>query len=126
MATLAEVLPDLVQELTESLRTSGRNDLAVQLREVEVAHWTHDTSCSAAYIYLRSPRHLNVVEHNIIGVKHGETVPVEHRCWINVDIDNFGRLTGIELLSPDDVPAKPLSASPSGLPVQRTGAKQDA
>jgi uncharacterized protein YuzE len=106
MPTLAEVLPDLVDELAELLQASGRDDLAAQLREVEVTRWTHDTSCDAAYIYLRSPRPLNVVEQNVVGVKHGETVPVEHRRWVNVDTDNFGRMTGIELLSPGDVPAR--------------------
>lgn len=107
MATPADVLPDLVDELAESLRASGRNDLAVQRREVEVARWTHDTSVGTAYIDLRSPRQLNVVEHTIIGVGHGETVPVDHRCCVNVDTDNLGRVTGIELLSPGDVPARP-------------------
>ena len=79
MPTLADVLPDLAEELAAALRASGRDDLAAQLGEVEVDRWTHDTSCNAAYIYLRSPRPLNVVEQNIIGVKHGETVPVKHR-----------------------------------------------
>ena len=106
MPTLADVLPDLVDELAESLRASGRDDLMAQLDEVEVDRWTHDTSCDAAYIYLRSPRPRNVVEQNIISVKHGETVPVEHRRGVNLDTDNFGRLTGIELLSPGDVPAR--------------------
>jgi len=95
MPTLADVLPDLAEELAAALRTSGRDDVAAQLGEVE-----------AAYIYLRSPRRLNVVEQNIIGVKHAETVPVNHRRWVNVDIDSFGRMTGIELLSPGDVPAR--------------------
>jgi uncharacterized protein YuzE len=106
MSTLAEVLPDLVNELAGALRASGRDDLAAQLREVEITRWTHDTSCDAAYIYLRSPRQLNMVEQNVIGVKHGETVPVEHSRWVNVDTDNFGRMTGIELLSPGDVPVR--------------------
>jgi len=106
MPTLAEVLPDLVDELAESLQASGRDDLAAQLREVEITRWTHDTSANAAYIYLQSLRRLNVVERNAIGVRHGETVPVENRRWVNVDTDNFGRLTGIELLSPGDVPAR--------------------
>jgi hypothetical protein len=44
-----------------------------------------------------------VVEKNIIGIRHGETIPVEHPYWVNVDIDNFGRLTRIELLNGGDV-----------------------
>jgi hypothetical protein len=34
MPTLVDVLPDLVNELAESLRASGRDDLAAQLCEV--------------------------------------------------------------------------------------------
>ena len=52
MPTLGDVLPDLAEELAAALRTSGRDDLAAQLGEVEVDRWTHDTSCNAAYIYL--------------------------------------------------------------------------
>jgi uncharacterized protein YuzE len=106
LATLAQALPDLVDELAVSLLASGQHDLAAQLREVEVDRWTHDTSCDAVYIYVRSPRPVNVVEQNIIGVKHGETIEVQHRCRVNLDTDNFGRLTGIELLSPGDVPTE--------------------
>jgi len=106
MGSLATQLPKLVSDLATALRTAGRDDLAAQLSEVDIERHTYDTSCDAAYIYLRSPRQLNVVEQNIVGVKHGETIPVEHEYWVNLDTDNFGRLTGIELLSGGDVAAK--------------------
>ena len=51
------MLPELVDELAESLQACGRDDLAAQLREVEVIRWTHDTSADAAYIYLQSRVH---------------------------------------------------------------------
>ena len=38
---------------------------------------TFDESASARYIYVRPSRDLNVVEANIIGVRHGETIEVE-------------------------------------------------
>jgi hypothetical protein len=42
---------------------------------------------------------LNLVERNIIGVRHGRTIPVQHSCDVYLDADNFDRLTGIELVS---------------------------
>lgn len=84
----------------------GRNDLAEQLQEIELERYTYDDSCNAVYLYLQSPRQLNVVEANTIGVKYGETIAVEYRYWANVDTDNFGRLRGIELLNGAEVAAK--------------------
>jgi uncharacterized protein YuzE len=106
VATLAVILPDLASELAQCLRVSGRNDLADQIQEVEITRWTHDAECDAAYIYLRSPRQLNVVELNVIGVRHGETVPVKHPRWVNLAVDNFGRIMAIELLNPGNVPVR--------------------
>jgi len=106
MIKLAEILPQFVSELESSFRTSGQEDIAVQLKEVHVVRYTYDNSCDAAYIYLQSPRPLNVVEENIIGIKHGETIPVEHKNWVNVDTDNFGRLRGIEILIGSDIAGK--------------------
>ena len=103
---LVDVWPELVAELTESLTAGGRSDLAEQLTQASITRATYDSSCNAAYIYLRPPRELNVVEQNIIGERHGETIPVEHPYWVNFDTDNVGRLVGIELLSEGSVAAK--------------------
>jgi hypothetical protein len=51
-------------------------------------------------------RELNIVEKNLIGIKHGQTIQVEHRYWVNVDTDNFGRLRGIEVLDGRELAAK--------------------
>ncbi|MHC4300635.1 MAG: hypothetical protein ACYS7Y_25450 [Planctomycetota bacterium] len=105
---LVEALPKFSSELSASLETLGRNDLKVQIDDAEIERYTFDDSCNAVYIYLRSAIQLNIVEQNIIGVKHGETVPVEHECFVNGDTDNSNRLCGIELLNGSDV-AKKLS-----------------
>jgi hypothetical protein len=107
---LTDALPDFADELAESLRATGRDDLAEQIREVEITGWNHDVECDAASICLRSPRQLNIVERNIIGIKHGETVPVKHYRWVNLDVDNFGRIMAIELLNPGNIPTR-LTAS---------------
>jgi len=96
---LIEALPVFSAELRTCLSAIGRGDIAAQVEEIVVERYSYDGSCSAANIYLQSPRSLNNVETNIIGLRHGETIEVEHPYWVNVDIDNFGRLKGIELLN---------------------------
>jgi len=98
MVLLVDVLPEFVAELEGLLTAAKREDVAHQLREAMILRCTHDPSCDAVYIYVQSSRPLNVVEANIIGVRHEETIPVESRYWANLDMDNFGRLQGIELL----------------------------
>jgi uncharacterized protein YuzE len=106
MTELQIALPDLVVELEATLSTKGRNDIGAQLREVELIRWTYDDSCDAVYLYLRSPRTLNIVDEKIIGTKHGETVSLYTELRINLDTDNHGRLSGIEILGAKEVISK--------------------
>ena len=99
MSSLAELMPEFFAEVYQLLETEGRGDLASQLRECSITRVTYDRAADAAYIYLRSAKTLNIVENNIIGVKHGETISLQHPWMVNLDTDNFGRLVGIEVLS---------------------------
>ncbi len=103
---LADALPDLACGIAELLRAKGRDDLADQLGDVRVVRWTSDRAVAAAYIYLESTRELNAVERNVIGLRHGETVALGGKHWVNVDVDNFGRIAGIELLNPGEIPTR--------------------
>ena len=98
MSTLVEVLPDLVLDLESPLLRIGRADVVEQLREVEIERWTYDEFADAVYLYLRSPRTLDMVDENVVGAKHGETVSVYDDLGINLDLDNHSRLKGIEIL----------------------------
>ena len=100
---LFEALPEFSAELWASLVKADHKDLAAQIADVEIERYTYDASCNAAYVYIQSPRDPNVVEKNIIGVRHTKTISVEHPYWVTVATDNFGRLTGIELLNGGEV-----------------------
>ena len=89
---LKQLLPEFVVKLTDALRAAGHLHLAEDLQLAELERWTFDQSCDAVYLYVRAGRDLNVVEKNVIGEKHGETISVRHRFWVNIDTDNFGRL----------------------------------
>jgi hypothetical protein len=99
MDALRTAFPDLMAEIVEALQRLGRIDLAEQLHDAFVSAVTFDNSANAGYIYLRAGRPLNTVEERVVGVRHGETICLETSHSINLDTDNFGRLTGIELLS---------------------------
>jgi uncharacterized protein YuzE len=103
MSTLAISFPLLASELSRGLRAAGRAPLADQVEAATIARVTFDDSANAGYIYVRPSRALSVVETNIVGVRHGEALEVRTRYWTTIDIDNFGRLAGIEILAPGDL-----------------------
>jgi hypothetical protein len=103
MSSLIEAFPSLARELSRALRDGGRASLAEQVDQAVIDRVTFDDSANAGYIYIRPSRDLNVVEANIVGVRHGETVEVETQYWTNIDMDNLDRLTGVEVLAPGDL-----------------------
>ena len=103
MTKLIETFPSLVAKLSQQLRVAGRAPLADQVVAAVIHKVTFDEAANAGYIYIQPFRDLNVVETNIVGVRHGETIEVETPYWTNVDTDNFGRLAGIEVLAPGDI-----------------------
>lgn len=103
MSSLIDAFPLLVRELSRALRDGGRASLAEQVERAVIDRVTFDESVNAGYIYVRPARDLNVVEANIVSVRHGETIEVETQYWTNIDTDNFDRLAGIEVLAPGGI-----------------------
>jgi hypothetical protein len=100
MSRLVDAFSLLAGEVAESLRALGRADLAQQIDGAVVSRVTFDDSVGAGYIYVEPERMLNIVDANIIGVRHGETITVGTQFDVVIDTDNFGRLMGIEVLAP--------------------------
>jgi uncharacterized protein YuzE len=100
MTKLIDTFPVLAKEVAKALRTLGRAELAQQVEDALVARVTFDNSAGAGYIYVEPSRALNVVEANVIGTRHGETITVETEFDAVIDTDNFARVTGIEILAP--------------------------
>jgi hypothetical protein len=100
-------LPDFCAELEAALERRGLTDVAAQVRS---AHITSRCSCGepdCATFTVQSSRALNVVERNVIGERHGGSHEVEGLDGlVVVDLDNFGRLTQIEVLYRPDVADK--------------------
>jgi uncharacterized protein YuzE len=100
MTTIAVRFPELTAALVAELTAGGKTDLAAQFETATVRGVTFDSSADAGYIYVTSARELNVVETNIVGVRHGETIPLTSTFEVYLDTDNFGRVAGVEILSP--------------------------
>ena len=77
--------------------------LADQVDQAVIDRVTFDGSARAGYIYVRPSRDLNVVETNIVGVGHGETIEVKTQYWTNIDMDSFARVVGVEVLAPGEL-----------------------
>jgi uncharacterized protein YuzE len=89
----------LAQELFAELSAIGEDHLAAQISNLAVSSCSYDPSCEAGYIRVESDEKLNVVEKNIIGTRHGRTISVGQPRDVYLDVDNFERVIGIELLA---------------------------
>lgn len=96
---LSELLPQFTKEVRTALSAAGEVKLADQVGGLIVYKCNYDPSCDAGYIRVQAANTLNVIDQNIIGTRHVRTVPIQHPCDIYVDVDNFDRITGIELLA---------------------------
>jgi uncharacterized protein YuzE len=103
MSSLVQAFPSLTRELLQALRDEGLASLAKQVDQAVIHRVTFDEAANAAYIYVRPSRELNVVDTNIVGVRHGETIEVKTQYWTNLDTDNHGRLMGVEVLNPGEL-----------------------
>jgi uncharacterized protein YuzE len=104
MSKVSELLPDFVAAVQSSLEAQGHPDLAQQLVTLELSSWTRDPEADAMYLYLSGQAHLNIIDENIIGVRHGECVALDDvDGMVVLDVDNFQRITGIEILGREDI-----------------------
>lgn len=96
---LSAAIPELLEKLIRASEERSRKDISDQLREASIQRLTYEQESDAGYIYLAASRPLNIAERAAIEVTHGECVSLDTLPGVVViDIDNLGRLMGIELL----------------------------
>lgn len=104
MEKLQKILPGFVEEMKDALTELGRTDLVGMLDILTLNRMTYDEQADALYLYVCGTRELNVVEKNIIGVKYDGSIELRKCSGIVVlDIDNYGRISGIEIIGRKDV-----------------------
>jgi len=107
MSKISELLPDFIAAAQASLEAQEHAKLAKQLSVLELSRWTHDPEADAMYLYLSGQVPLNLVDQNIVGVRHGGCIELDDLDgMVVIDTDNFERITGIEILWREDIVKK--------------------
>jgi hypothetical protein len=100
MWSFAGAFPELAFDLGSELRATGRTDLARELEASHVKSVGYDSEADAGLVALEAERQLNVVERNVIGQKLGQVIAFGGSRYASLQLDNFGRVVGVELLAP--------------------------
>lgn len=103
---LSELLPEFTRDLASCLSQIGREDIASQVAHAEYDHHTYDLSCDSTYVHLRAPARRAARGESVLDIDTAETITVEYKYWVNVDLDKLGRLKGVELPCGGDILAK--------------------
>jgi hypothetical protein len=100
MQSFSSLFPQLASDLASELRATGRAELAVGLEAANVRAVTFDRDADAGSIALELPRELNTADRNAAGVEVGKGVPLSGLHHAYLEIDTFGRVIGVEVLTP--------------------------
>jgi hypothetical protein len=100
MKTLGTAFPQLAFVLASELRITGRADLARELEACIVKTVRFDSQANTGSIALEPPQKLNSVERNVVGQKLGQVIAFSRPRYASLQLDNFGRVIGIELAAP--------------------------
>ena len=100
MQSFASLFPQLAFVLGAELRATGRADLARELEACIVKTVRFDSEANLGSVALEPPQKLNSIERNIVGQKLGQVIKFSRPRYASLQLDNFGRLIGVELVAP--------------------------
>jgi hypothetical protein len=100
MQPFARVFPELAFVLSSELRATGRADLARELEACTVETVRFDSEANVGLVVLEPAQKLNSVERNVIGQKLGQVIKFSRPRYASLQLDNFGRVIGVELVAP--------------------------
>lgn len=101
--TITDTFPTLASELFKLLPQHCHAALAERVSNARIVRVTFDASVNAGYIYVEPTQQLNPAEEKLVVVRHAECVPIQGKYDAVVDVDNFGRPMGVEILMPGDL-----------------------
>jgi hypothetical protein len=100
MNTFTARFPELASSLAAELEMAGNRALADELRVATVRAASLDQGKDVAYISLEPLRQLSDVERSIIGERYRRIVPAGGDGATYLDLDNLGRIVGVQIFSP--------------------------
>jgi len=100
MQAFASAFPQLAFVLASELRATGRADLARELAVCTVKTVSFDSEANSGSIALEPQQKLNSVERFVVGQKLGQVIKLPRPRYASLQLDNFGRVIGLELAGP--------------------------
>ena len=100
MQAFVSVFPHLAFVLASELRSTGRADIARELEASIVKTVNFNSEANTGSIVLEPPHKLNSVERNVVGQKLGQVISFSRPRYASLQLDNFGRVIGVELAAP--------------------------
>jgi uncharacterized protein YuzE len=110
MDKLAHLLPELVADMEGALVRLGRGDLVAQAKQALVARWTYDEFSDTTYLHLGAMPGPGAAREAAAAAP-GERLSLYDELGVNLDLDERGRLCGIEILEGAPVAARLKSAA---------------
>jgi hypothetical protein len=98
--SFVNAFPQLAFVLASELRATGRADIAQELEACAVKLVGFDSEANKGSIVLEPLQKLNAVERNVVGQKLGQVIRFPRPHYACLQLDNFGRVIGVELLEP--------------------------
>jgi hypothetical protein len=99
---LTMAVPRFFAELVDGLRAIGCHELAEELPRLSVGRWAHDTETGALTIQFLAPV-TNFDDAGIVATGYGRSLPLRLPGTVLLDLDNFGRVYGLEIFDREDV-----------------------
>jgi hypothetical protein len=94
--------PKFSREVLDGLRAIGCHELAEELPSLGLGRWSHDSETGALSIQLLGPE-VNPLEAALVPTGYGRSLPLRLQGTVLVELDNFGRIYGLEIFDREDV-----------------------